>query len=190
MEFPIPHPGGVSPVLCWTSDGQFTLCGASSVLLSPRVCSSRMAVVVHLTCLGHMTILGGAPSVAVTRKGWFWWRILSPGSSQGRKDTLSNLPLHFVQFLLPPFLHSPPPPVGIGFSKDQVTWFQWNGISFPIISALLSLCLWCGLHRTLFKGFLQPFTQLGNVEIYTLVFLCPLSWRNRSQWVSMLGIQT
>ena len=69
------------------------------------------------------------------------------------RDALSNLTLHFVLFLLPLVLHLPPP-----LSQDQVTLFQWNGIGFPIGVPLLSLCLLCGLHLSLFKGFPQPFT--------------------------------
>ena len=43
------NPRGVSPVWCWASDRQFTLCGAFSVSLF-WVCSSRV-VVVHLAHL-------------------------------------------------------------------------------------------------------------------------------------------
>ena len=67
------HPRGVLPVWCWASDRQFKLCGVSSVSLYSGVCSSSM-VVVHMACLAHMTIQGGAPSVEVMRKSQFQWR--------------------------------------------------------------------------------------------------------------------
>ena len=107
------------------------------------------------------------------------------------KDAFCNLALHFVWFLLPLIHHLSPPPVGIGFSQDQVTWVQWNGISFPIIVWLLSLCLWCGLHLSLFKGLPQSFTQLRNTVVNMLVFLCtPYHGENRSWWVNMVGTWT
>ena len=74
------------------------------------------------------------------------------------RDIFCNLVLHFICFLLPPILYCSPPPVGIGFSQDQVTWSQWNGISFSIIVPLLSFSPWCGLCMNLFKGSLQLFT--------------------------------
>ena len=58
---------GVSPVWCWASDRQFTICGASSVLLSSGVCFSRVEVV-HLAHIAHMTIQRGFLSVGVMRK--------------------------------------------------------------------------------------------------------------------------
>ena len=74
------------------------------------------------------------------------------------RDTFHDLVLDFIQFLLQPILYLSPPPVGINFSQDQVTWIQWNDISFSIMLPLLSFIPWCGLHLNLFKGFLQPFT--------------------------------
>ena len=72
-SFLFTHPRGASPVWCWASDGQFTLCGASSVSLPSRVCSSRL-VVVHLSHLAQMIIQRGVPSVGAMRKSWVWWR--------------------------------------------------------------------------------------------------------------------
>ena len=88
------------------------------------------------------------------------------------RDSFHNLALHCVWFLLWLIFHLYPPPVGISFSQDQVNWFQWNSISFHIVVPLLSLCLWCGLHLSLFKGLLQSFTQLSDIVVDTLVFLC------------------
>ena len=73
QSFLFTHPSGLLPVCCWASDGQFTLCGTSSVSLSSRYCSSRV-VVVHLACIAHTTIQRGVPSVGAIRKGQFWWR--------------------------------------------------------------------------------------------------------------------
>ena len=66
-------PTGVSPVWCWAGNGQFALCGISTVSLF-WVCSSRV-VVVHLACLACTTILRWVPSVWVMKKSQFWWRI-------------------------------------------------------------------------------------------------------------------
>ena len=107
------------------------------------------------------------------------------------REALHNLALHFLQLLLPPIFNLSPPPVGISFSQDQVIWLKWNGISFPVIMMLLSLCLWCGLHLSLFKGLLQSFMQLGDVVVNMLVFLCtPWLCENRSWWASIVGGQT
>ena len=70
-SLPFTYPRGVSVVWCWASDGQFTLCGAFSVLLFSAVCSSRM-VVVHLAHLVHMIIQRGVTSVGAMRKHQFW----------------------------------------------------------------------------------------------------------------------
>ena len=72
-SFLFTHPRGVSPVWHWAGNGQFTLCGTSSVSLSSWFCSSRV-VVVHLACLAHMTVQRGVPSVGAMRKSQFWWR--------------------------------------------------------------------------------------------------------------------
>ena len=93
----------------------------------------------------HMTIQRGVPSVGVLRKK----SVLVEDSQASclliphevERDVLTNLVLQFVWFLLLLILHFPPPPVDIDFSQDQVTWFQRNGIIFPIILPLLSLCL-------------------------------------------------
>ena len=66
------HPRGVLPVWCWAGDGQFTLCGTSSVSLPSGFCSSRV-VVAHLSCLAHTTIQRGVPSVGAMRKSWIQW---------------------------------------------------------------------------------------------------------------------
>ena len=89
-----------------------------------------------------------------------------------QRNAFCTLVLHFLWFLLTLILHLSPPPVGVGLSHDQVTWLQWNGTSFPIVMPLLSLCLWCGLHLSLFKGLLQSFTQLSDIVVDRLVFLC------------------
>ena len=158
-SFLFTHPRGVSTVWCWASNGQFTLCGASSVSLPFRVCSSGV-VLVHLAHIVCTIAETGVLSVIVMRKfnfGGGLMSILSTGSSQGRKGCLLQPVIHFVCFLFPPVLHFPPPHLGISFSQHQVTWFPWNGISFSIIVPLLSLHLWHGLHLSLFKGFPQSF---------------------------------
>ena len=153
-------PRGVLPVWCWAGNGQFTLCGTFSVLLF-CICSSRV-VVVHLACLACTTIQRWVPSVRVMRKKSILvedsWTSCQLVFHQVWRDAFCNLALQFIWFLLPPILHLSPLPVGISFSQDQVTWFQWNGIGIPIILPLLSLHLWCGLHLSLFKGLPQSFT--------------------------------
>ena len=73
QSFLFTNPTGVLPVCHWASNGQFTLCGTSSVLLPSRVCSFR-AVMVHLACLACTTVQRWVPSVGVMRKSQFWWR--------------------------------------------------------------------------------------------------------------------
>ena len=81
------HPRRVSPVWCWVSDGQFALCGTSSVSLLSGVCSSRV-VVVHLAHFACTTVQRGVPSVGTMKKVTFGtglMNILSTGFSWDRK---------------------------------------------------------------------------------------------------------
>ena len=159
-SFVLTQPRGVSPVWHWASDEHCALCGTSSVSLPSGVCFSRV-VVVHLAHLAHMTAQRGVPSIGVMWKigfGGGLGRVLSAVSSWGRKGCLQQ-PGNSLHTVLPPTSPSPSSsPIGASFSQDQVTWFQWNGISFSIIVLLLSLSLWCGLHLSFFEGFLQLFT--------------------------------
>ena len=100
QSFLFTHPSGVLPVWHWASNGQFTLCGTTSVSLSSRVCSSRM-VVVHLAHLALRTIQIGVPSLGVMRKmvlvgesGVYCLLV----SSHGRKGHLwqPGTPLHMI----------------------------------------------------------------------------------------------
>ena len=149
------HLRGVSPVWCWEGDGQFTLCGASLVSLSSEVCSSRgrggAPGPLSLHSLTERSLLCRSNEIWLVLVEDSWVSCQLVPHEVGR-DVFSNLVFHFIWFLLPPVLHFPPPPVGIGFSQDQVTWFQKNGISSPFVVLLLSLCLCCGLHLSLFKG--------------------------------------
>ena len=167
-----------SPVWCWDSDRQFTMCGTSSVSLF-WVHSSRVEVV-HLSCLACTTVQRWVPSVGVIRKNISVDDSWTSGPlvfHEVGRDTFCNLAFHFVQFLLPLILHLSPPPVGISFRQNHVTLLQWNGISFPIIVPLPSHCLWCGLCLSLYKGFSQSFMQLSNVVVNMLVFQCtPYCW--------------
>ena len=119
-SFLFTHPRGISHVWHWAGDGQFALCGTSSVSLPSRVSSSRV-VVVHLACLAHMTIQRGVPSVGVMRKVSFSGGLMSiqpAGYSWGRKGCLqqTGTPLCMVPPSTGPSL--PSSHVGIGFSQD------------------------------------------------------------------------
>ena len=74
---------------------------------------------------------------------------------EAKKDALSNSAYHLIQFLLPLVLHFPLPFVGIGFSQDQITWLQQNGISLSVIVSLLSLSLSSELLLPFLEGFSQ-----------------------------------
>ena len=154
------HPRGASPVWCWASDEQLALCGASC--LTPF----------------HSLYLeggGGAPGPLSIHDHTEWsppcrsneerlvlvkdsWASCPLVLHEEGRDALCDLAFHFIQFLLPWVVHFPPPLVGISFSQDQVTWFHWNGVSFPIVMPLLSLCLWYWLHLSLHEGFTQSLT--------------------------------
>ena len=60
QTFLFTHARGVSTVCPWAGGRQFTLCGASSISLPSRVCSSRV-VVVHLFHSVCTTVQGGYP---------------------------------------------------------------------------------------------------------------------------------
>ena len=170
------NPRGVLLVWYWASGGQFALCGAFSVSLFWG-CSSRV-VMVHLACLTCTTMQRWVPSLRVMRK-----------HKVGR-DAFCNLALHLIWFLLPLIFYLSPPPVGVSFSQDQVTWLQWNGISFPIVVPLLSLhlhvdCIWASL-----KALAVIHTAQQHSGQHTGVSVYPLPLGNRSQWVSAVGSQT
>ena len=98
------------PVWCCASDGQFTLCGASSVSLF-CVCSCRVVVVHNWPAWPAQLYRDGFPLSGAVRKSWFQWRThehpWSAGFSWGRKGCLlQNLALHFIWFL---FLTNPSP---------------------------------------------------------------------------------
>ena len=134
QSFLLGWPRGVPPVWCWASGRHLALCGVSSFSLTLQVGSSR-TVVSHLVCSAHTPDHKGAPIMGVMRRSQF-----------------------FIWFLLPLVFHLSPPFIGIGFSQDQVTWFQWNGISFMIIVSPLPFILRCGLHLPFLEGFMQSLT--------------------------------
>ena len=127
QSFLLTHPRGVSPVWHWASGRQFTLCDASSFLLTSWVGSSRM-VVAHLVCSAHTPEHKVAPITGVMRKSQFWWRtcecLVHWFFHELGSDAFSNSAFHFVWFLLPLVFHLSPPFVGVSFSQDQVNWLQ------------------------------------------------------------------
>ena len=161
QSFLLTHPRGVSPVWHWASSRQFALCGASSFSLTFQVGSSRMVVahLVHSACTSEhkgTPIMGGNEKKLIPVED-SWASSLLVFHKVGR-DTFSNSAFHFVWFLLPLVFHLSPPFVGISFSQDQVTWFQWNGISFTIIVSPLPFSLRSGLHLHFLEGFVQLLT--------------------------------
>ena len=192
-SFLFTQPRRVSSVCHWTGDGQFTLCGAS-VSLSSRVCSSRL-VMVHPAQLAHTIIQREVLFVGAMRKSQFQWRTPEHPVhwffTRVGKDAFSNLALHSVWFLLLLVLHFLLPFVGVGFSQDQITWFQWNGISFSIIcTSSVSQPLMLTVITPLWSLLTAIHITQQHSGQHAGVSSCPLSWGNKSQWVSMFSTQT
>ena len=158
------------------------------VSLTVLSCSCRV-VAVHLACLACTTIQRWDPPVRVLRKSQF---------SLGNSCASCPLVFHEVgreafcnwcstsygssshqSFLLPLWASV--------LAKTKSPGSSETALTFLIIVPLLSLCLRCGLHLSLFKGLSQLFTQLSNVVVkHTGVYVYPLLWRNRSWWVRIV----
>ena len=174
-SFLLTHPRGVLPVWCWAGGRHFALCGAFSFSLALWVGSSRM-VVAHLVCSAHTLVHKGVPIMGVMRRSWFWWRTHEHPVCwffhKVWRDAFCNPVFHFTQLLLPHVFDLSPSFVGIGFSQDQVTWLQWNGIGLAIIVSPLPFSLRWELCLYFFESFLQFLMQVSNIVVDKLAFFC------------------
>ena len=138
------HPRRVLPVLCWTSDKNLYFVVLPQSHFPLEFVSLGSVGAPGLLSLHKFTEM--SPLCQSDEKKSFLvedpWMSCSLVLHEVGRDPFNNLALHFVWFLLSLILHFLPHPVGIGFSQDQVTWFWWNNLSFPIIVLLLSLCFW------------------------------------------------
>ena len=112
QSFLFTQPRGVPTACCWAGGRQFTLCGASSVSIPSRVCSSRV-MVVHQGHLACTTIQRGVPFAGAMRKSWYWWRTYE-----------CPVCWFFVRYKGTPsatwvfLLHTVPPPTGPSLSSS------------------------------------------------------------------------